>query len=386
MKIKIGNFNFINDLENKLRNFNELQYNDDYFWLDGKENKLFAINTTKFEQEKYGHSIPDFEKKLMERFEIVPFYKEVTKEINDYVEKKVENLVKSQNYSKYNLYKDIDLREISALKYNQDFKFEYEDHFAFNFDTNKIEIGLFRYNPYTEKIDNIEECENRLKDIIKKKIILKEIEKGIVPKFVTEVMKINDFLEFKKSCFLIFNGTDEKLPLKHPYTSSIVGIWKNNITLESYDDRFELQDLKGLMYGKSFFEINSENLMNIDKQIAISLEDRLAQRIDLLKDEIENEYSNYRRKNEREYYDMPYTMENVVKKELNCSEEKPKWFTKEVQEMSHKYKMLNYLQKAQTIEEIKEVCVELGDNELQNIYYGMKYEEEDYEEEEETSI
>lgn len=382
MKIKIGNFNFINDSENKLRNFSELQYKDDYFWLDGKENKLFAMNTTKFEQEKYGYSIPDFERKLMERFEIVPLFVGITREINDYVEKKVEKLISSQNYSKYNLYKDIDLRYISDLKYNKDFKFELEDNFAYNFDTNKIEIGVFRYNPYTEKLDNIEECENRLKDIIKKKTILKEIEKGIAPKFVTEVMKINDFLEFKKSCSLIFNGTYEKLPLKHPYTSNIVSIWKNNITLESYNDRFKIQDLKGLMYGKNFFEINSENLMNIDKQIAISLEDRLEQRIDCLKDEIKDEYSKYRYKNEREYYDMPYSMEDVIKKELNFSEEKPKWFTKEVQEMSHEYKLLNYLQKAQTIEEIKEVCVELGDNELQNIYYGMKYEEEDYEEEE----
>jgi len=378
MKIKIGNFNFINNLENKLGSFGELQYKDNYFWLDGKENKLFALSTTEFEQKKYGYSIPDFEKQLMERFEIIPFYKMATKEINDYIRKKAENLVNTQNYSRYNLYKDINLTTISDLKYKNEFKFDYGDHFSFNFDTNKIEIGDFKYNPYNEKIDNIEECENRLKDVLKKNIILKEIEKGIAPKFITEIMKINDFLEFKKSCSLIFSGTNEKFPLKQPYTSNIVELWKNRITLKSYNDKFKIQDLKGLMYGKNFFEINTINLMNIDKQIATSFEDRLQQRIDILKDEIQEEYSNYRYKNGVEYYEMPYSIDDMVRKVSNCEKEDLKWFTKEVEEMNHTYQLLSYLEKSQTIEEIKEICEELGDNELQKIYYGMKDEEETY--------
>ena len=53
MKIKIGNFNFIFNMENKLRDFIELQYKDYYFWLDGKEDSLYVTNISNFEKNIY---------------------------------------------------------------------------------------------------------------------------------------------------------------------------------------------------------------------------------------------------------------------------------------------------------------------------------------------
>lgn len=386
MKIKIGNFNFINDKENKLGDRRELQDGFCYFWIDGKENKLFVLDASKFELERPESSIPIFERQLMERFEIIPFYKMIKNEIDDYIKKKVENLVNTQNYSRYELYKDISLTDILNLKKNSEFKFPKGTYFVMNFDTNKIEINEFRYNPYAEKIDNIEECETSFKNIIKNNIILKEIEKGIAPKFVVEIMKIDDFLKDKKSCSLIFSGTDEKFPLKKPYTSSIINLVEDKITLGNYKDKFKIQDLRGLIYGKNFFEINVTNLMNISKQISISFEDRLQQRIDYLKNEIESEYTIYRAENERNYYDMPYSMNDIVKVMLDNDEDKPKWFTKEIKQMGYKYNLLNYLEEAQTIEKVETVCVELGDNELQNIYYGMCGKKENFEEDETEEI
>lgn len=384
MKIKIGNFNFINKLENKMHNFEDLRYADNYFWLDGKENKLFVLDMSNFEISDK-ERIPEFEKILKERFEIVPLYRRAKEEINNYINKKVENLINMQNYSKYHLYKDMRLSEILDLKNNTNFAFSFDDYYYVNFDTNKIEIGKFRYNPYNEKIENIEECENRLEAILKKKIILKEIEKGIAPKFITEIMKIDDFLKDKKSCYLIFNGIDEKYPLKKAVTSDVVQLWEGQITLESYSDKFELKDLKGLLYGKNFQEVNPINLMNIDKQIAVSLEDRLEQRIDLLKKKEEKNYGIYSKKNEREYYDIPIDLDTVIKNMSYYQEkELPGWLTKKVEEMCYKYNLLNYLSEVNDLEEIKNICIELKDKELQSIVYNMMNEEEYYTENEDS--
>lgn len=377
MLLKIGKFNFISDLPNRLSNFKDLKYQDEYFWLDGKENKLFVLNTYKFEHISYKYSNYDFERKLKDKFEIIPLYERASKEIDDYIKNIAENKINSQDYSKYDLYKDISLTDILNLNEHK-FKFSYDDYFAFNFDKNTIEIGVFDYNPYTEKIDNINECKERLNKEIKKNIIVKEIEKGIVPKFITEIIKINNYLKGKKSCNLIFNGNNEKFKIEEPYLSKIIRKDGNNIVLGSYNDRFNIKELKGIMHRNNILKINSTNLIDIDKQIAISLEDRLKQRIDYLKSLFQEEYRKYREKNL--YYDMPYCLDKVINVISINNKDNPEWFNNEISDLSYKYKLLLLLEKAKTIEEVKEITVELEDNELQRIYYGLKDEEENLEE------
>ena len=73
----------------------------------------------------------------------------------------------------------------------------------------------------------------------------------------------------------------------------------------------------------------------------------------------------------------------IRKQEKNASsKEELAWYSKELEEIIYKSELINSLTEAKTIEDIKDVCIELGDNELQNIYYGMLYEEENEEENE----
>lgn len=400
MKIKIGNFNFINNMENKLRSFSDLQYENNYFWLDGKEDTIFVTNITEFEREKNGQTIPEYEKDLMSKYKIVHIYGEARKQINEYINNKVEQFFKYRNYSKYELYKDMKLKEYRELDNNKNFKLGYGDDLILDIEKNKINIGKFQLNPYTEKIDNLDEIfeQGILNNFIKTNLILKEIEKGIAPPYIYELKKIENFLLEKKNINLIFKDCekfkceaiisyflrirDRKFEIDLGYSAG------SNFRLENplkKADNLRLEDFKGISYGKNVLEIDGRVLANANKQIAITLDDRLKQKIDSLKEDIRDEYYSYRSKADSEYAYVPYTLEEAINRinENEDSKEKIAWNTKELDQIIHKSNLINFLEQAKTIEDIKEVCIELGDNELQSIYYGMLYEEENCECEEE---
>ena len=150
-------------------------------------------------------------------------------------------------------------------------------------------------------------------------------------------------------------------------------------------EELRLEDFKGISYGKNILEIDGRVFANADKQIAITLDDRLKQKNDCLKEDIENEYYSCRNKMDSKYAYVPYTLKEAVNriKENEGPKEKIAWHTKELDQIIHRSNLINFLEEAKTIEDIKDVCIELGDNELQNIYYGMLYEEENCESEEE---
>ena len=60
------------------------------------------------------------------------------------------------------------------------------------------------------------------------------------------------------------------------------------------------------------------------------------------------------------------------------------WHNKELDQIIYKKNLIDFLEQAKTVDDIKEICVELGDNELQNIYYEMLYDEENSENEEDN--
>lgn len=403
MKIKIGNFNFINDKENKLnpyRNYDR-ELNLEYYYLDGKEDTLFVNNSHNFEKGIYDREIPEFETELINKYKIVKVYEETKKQINDYISNKVEMFFKNKSYSKYELYKDMDLAKIDELEENSNFIYRYEDHLELDIEHNKINIGKIQFNPYTEKIDNLEELFeiNFFEEYIKTNLILKEIDKGIVPPYINEIRKIKKFMDGKKSVNLIFKNC-EKFKAE-TYIGDFLRLRDKKIELDlSYGTRqnferenihkkigdLKLEDFKGISYSKNVLEIDGRVLANADKQIAITLEDRLKQRIDTMKEDIKDEYYEYRSKVEsKENTYIPYSFQDVLNRinENKDSEEKPEWYSKEIEQIVRKNNLINFLEQAKTIEDIKDVCVELGDNELQNIYYGMLYEEENCECEEE---
>lgn len=404
MKIKIGNFNFVNNKENKLNYYTN--YDRDffeYYYLDGKEDTLFVNYSSNFEKGIYDRELPEFESELMNKYKIVKIYEETKKQINNYITNKVELFFKNKSYSKYELYKDMDLTMIRELEESNKFKYKYEDHLELDIEHNKINIGKIQFNPYTEKIDNLEELfeVGYFKEYIKTNLILKELEKGIAPPYINEIKKIEKFLNGKKSVNLIFKNCekfkaetyigdflrlrDKKIELDFGYGT------RRNFEIENTNkkiDDLKLEDFKGISYSKNVLEIDGRVLANADKQIAITLEDRLKQRIDFMREDIKDEYYEYRNKVEsKENTYMPYSFCDIINRlnENNDSKEKPEWYSKEIEQIVRKNNLINFLEQAKTLEDIKDVCVELGDNELQNIYYGMLYEEENYEEEEEEN-
>lgn len=403
MKIKIGNFNFINDKENKLNTYSnyDRELNLEYYYLDGKEDTLFVNNSYNFEKGIYNREIPEFESELMNKYKIVKVYEETKKQIKDYITNKVEMFFKNKIYSKYELYKDMDLAKIDELEENSNFKYRYEDHLELDIEHNKINIGKIQFNPYTEKIDNLEELfeMNFFKEYIKTNLILKEIDKGIAPPYISEVRKIKEFMDGKKSVNLIFKNHEkfkaetyigDFLTLRNKKIELYLGYGtRQNFERENIHKKIgdlKLEDFKGISYSKNVLEIDGRVLANADKQIAITLEDRLKQRIDIMKEEIEDEYYEYRSKVEsKENTYIPYSFQDVVNRinQSKDSKEKPEWDSKEIEQIVRKNNLINFLEQAKTIEDIKDVCIELGDNELQNIYYGMLYEEENCESEEE---
>ena len=398
MKIKIGNFNFLYNMENKLSDFSDFRYKDFYFWLDGKEDVLYVTNDNNFEIHKSGYDIPKYEKELKSKYKIVPIFKELTKQVNLYIEKKVEDLIRQGNYSKYELYKDFELGDFKNLTDNSQFRVSYEDQFVLDIDNNKINVGKYNLNPYTQKIDNLDDIYNQglLDKYISNNLILKEIEKGIAPPYIYELNRINDFLQDKKNVNLIFKGyekfkceaiishflkiKDRKCEINLDYKA---GLEFNRANPSKNEDDLKVKNFKGISYGKNILEIDGRVFDSIDNQIAITLDDRLKQKIDSLKQDITAEFHNYR--NKIDLY-IPYSLQQTINliKEHEKSENKLPWHNKELDQIIYKKNLIDFLEQAKTVDDIKEVCVELGDNELQNIYYEMLYEEENSENEEDN--
>ena len=398
MKIKIGNFNFLYNMENKLSDFSDFRYKDFYFWLDGKEDVLYVTNDNNFEIHKSGYDIPKYEKELKSKYKIVPIFKELTKQVNLYIEKKVEELFRQGNYSKYELYKDFELGDLKKLTDNSQFRVSYEDQFVLDIDNNKINVGKYNLNPYTQKIDNLDYAYNQglLDKYISNNLILKEIEKGIAPPYIYELNRINDFLQDKKNVNLIFKGyekfkceaiishflkiKDRKCEINLDYKA---GLEFNRANPSKNEDDLKVKNFKGISYGKNILEIDGRVFDSIDNQIAITLDDRLKQKIDSLKQDITAEFHNYR--NKIDLY-IPYSLQETINliKEHEKSENKLPWHNKELDQIIYKKNLIDFLEQAKTVDDIKEVCVELGDNELQNIYYEMLYEEENSENEEDN--
>lgn len=399
MKIKIGNFNFISDKENKYNSYDNLNDYTQYFYLDGKEDTLYVTSMYNFEKQSYY----DYERELTEKFKIINIFQKAKEQIQEYINNKVQKIFDNREYSKYELYKKLDFGSIDSLEYNSKFTFGYEDKIEMDFDSNRINFGKFQFNPYTEKVENLDELYEQgvFREIIKSSIILKEIENEIAPPYIIEIIKINNFIKDKENVNLLFNNMEKfkcRASIGHflKYYDGIIKIdlgyqeGKNFTKANPYksENDLKINNLVGISYGKNVLEIDKMALSNINMQIAISLEDRLKLRINYLKEDIENQYYEYRNNIQASVYDVPYTLKESIdrirEQEKNAgSKEELAWYREELEEIIYKRELINSLTEAKTIEDIKDVCIELGDNELQNIYYGLLYEEENFEEDEE---
>ena len=164
---------------------------------------------------------------------------------------------KNQNYGLHN--------NISLLLNN----FEYQD----------ISNGLVKISTRTGKKDFIYDMKkmefiNNEIDIFKavygltslKKILAYEqYKKGLTPPFYNEVAKINEFLEGKKTVTLELNdGGRIQVPAQ---ISNILATNHKEFWINTQLNNMDITNLRAIEYGKKELVINTENFINLDKQL-----------------------------------------------------------------------------------------------------------------------
>lgn len=400
MKIKIGNFNFISDKENKYNSYDKLDDYAKYFYLDGKEDTLYVTDISNFEDQRRFPEYYKYEKELAEKYNVIHVYGKVREQIRKYIKSKTQYIFDNRSYSKYELYKGMDFGSISRVVENNKFAFSYEDKLVMDFDSNRINIGKYQFNPYTEKVENLDELykDGIFKEAIKSALILKEIENEVAPPYISEIEKINKFMREKETVNVLFKDMEKfksRASIGHflRYYNGIIEIGlgyqeENNFKKANpgkKEEDLKINNLMGISYGKNVLEIDSMALANIDMQIAISPEDRLKLRIENLKEEIKDKFNEYMRALPEKYYNVYYLNDAIKQiKEIErenqeikdgtkegTEREYPDWYKKELNEIFYKYNLANSLEKCQTLDEIKEICVELEDKELKEIYYSL---------------
>lgn len=234
MKIKIRNFNFINDSPNVITG--NIEDNElDYFYLDGKEDTLFIRSSYKFDNAKKEEFMNieefNFERDLLKKYRVVNYHKEIKNQINNFIqEKSIEKFI-NKNYSRYDLYNDISIDDILLLNNNKEYSFGYGSTITKDIQNNRIKINDFIYNPYSEKIDNLEEMyeKGKFNAQIRTNLILLEIEKNLAPEFINTILKIDEFLKGKQTINVLLKN-DEKVKIDS-CLSDLLYFNNNNISL-----------------------------------------------------------------------------------------------------------------------------------------------------------
>lgn len=187
------------------------------------------------------------------------------------------DIKKNQNYGLHN--------NISLLLNN----FEYQD----------ISNGLVKISTRTGKKDFIYDMKkmefiNNEIDIFKavygltslKKILAYEqYKKGLTPPFYNEVAKINEFLEGKKTVTLELNdGGRIQVPAQ---ISNILATNYKEFWINTQLNNMDITNLRAIGYGKKELVVNTENLINIDKQLDDFIEKSENKELDI--EELEDE-------------------------------------------------------------------------------------------------
>ncbi len=391
-KMKINQFNFImEDFDNgelsiESRYNNKLQM--DYFYIDGKENILFVnqeITNIEFKEE------------VSKKFnKIINYIKSINQQIDSSLDKKVEEMLKNGDYSRYSLYKDFSiniLRDILDEK-TSTYKLSYDaSHFKINVKENVLISGNeIVYNPYTNNVENFEELfeKGKFSSIIKNKLIRRELERTLAPKFIYELINIYCFLQDKKTVGVKLKGCEKfksEASINHIIRKEYRG---NNYELnneEAFEEAnpnkkfkdMQIDDLVELVFGRNeSLKVNPENLKNLDSQIAISYSDKLLFKLDELEENLDSQFYDYR--------------DNVSDKlhissiyDLNCIFRDKDYYKDRLEQVSRKEMdilvdfhrksiLIDVLKKEINFKELKELVKLTKDEELSDIEKNLKNE------------
>ncbi len=400
MNIKIWKFNFISEgTENLAIDGYDLDKRFDKFYIDGKEDTLFVSDRWKFDNaEKYNYK---FEQELLKNYYILDYHLLIKNRINSFIREKTMKIYMDNNYSRYDLYNNIEYYDLMTLKNNQEINMRYNEKITCD---NKIMLEInggdkLIFNPYSEELENLEELYNKkfFDKVIKNNLILMEIENKKAPSFVLHLLELNEFLNGKMTVNVVFNdGTKEKISAS---LSNIVNIKSNNIELSyQLDKNHKLEDLRKVTYNKNELDIDVNKLNNLKEQIKKTPADMLNFKVDEMRQSL-NKRLNQFAQNMNFYYSADLKrcidkIEEIDRKNSllgnNIAEEKvwqyPDWYTEEFKNLWREYDLINTLTKAQNVEEIKNIANETGDNELKKICNLLENNESEYEDEEEMEL
>ena len=394
MKIKIGNFNFISKGPNNLYLGSNFLHNDklDNFYMEGKEDTIYVKDRSTFD--KADELNLEFEKGLLRNHYIVEYTSLIKNQIEQFIKQKAMGLFRREDYSRYKLYNEIYLNDITnyedRTKFNDYYiqKITETNKLVYEFDCNKQII----FDPYTDKIENLEELYKAgfFDRAIKSYLIKLEVENKIAPLFVHEVLKINDFLKTKKTVTLKFrDGEKIKINAK---IDNILYKYKNSFSLNTTYRNYELKDLKSLNFGNIEIRIDTNAFENLPNQIARFAMDVLYFRIDEMKEELREDFIEFEKEMNRE---IPTDIKRCISiiAELNNKEDLhyyeysksenikyPKWFNEDFIYLWKQYEMILELENAKDIEDIKEVAVLTGNKEIEKVFYMLQEESYDAEE------
>lgn len=384
MKIKIGNFNFISNHDNKLNSYTDMREYLNYFYLDGQEDKLYVNSNYYFDSDKY-----PYEKELLSKYQIVNYLDAIKNDVDKFVKNIAWNKFKDKDYIRYYLYNNISIDEITKVNNSINYEFDYSNGKITDFDSNRIIIDGIIYNPYTNKIDNLEELykNGKFNSLIDNNIINFEIENGKAPDFIYEILKIKDFIEDKEYINIKYkDNSKEKIKTYH-----FLDKYKNKISFHSNRD---YKQIDSISFNRKEMPINVEKLEYIENQIIETPTDKLLFKKDELYNDIFTEYRNYREKFKEDYYkknneacDIPdyiqYALNEITRDDISGIKKKPEWYSEELEKLFEKYTAIKQLNDLETIEDLKEIAIELNDAELMETYKWFEAVQQEEEEDEE---
>ncbi len=409
MNIKIGEFNFINNRENRIflsgYDIDKKLFN--YFYLDGKADTLYVSSRDNFDKIndfKYNnYSEFDLERKLSQNFLVLDYNMEIKNAVNRFINDKARQIYRTESYSRYKLYKDISLGEIFSVDKNSKFSLGNTYDSYIDVEDNKIIVDGIKLDPYTQVISNLEDFykNGRFNHEIKATLIKLELQDNIAPKFVSTLIEINNFLQNKNSVNILFKNC-EKAKIE-PRFRLFLYFGHNNIELSLSEkvynslkklnsnidiNNLKLEDLQGLSYGKELLNIEPKNLENIINQIVISPKDKLFYRLDVLEKNINEDYSKIY--NENVNLNLPINLKTIKKlEELESIAYGTgiKEIDNKISDLSKKLYDIDIIRNTDNVEEFNSAIKDLNDYELNSIaniksYITSNEESEETEEDE----
>lgn len=367
-----------------------------HFFIDEMEDTLFVannINDTEFE-EKNGQQFTN----------IINYRININKQINKMIDEKVESLIRNGNYSRYELYNDFTYSDITNFLYKKDKyyndKYDYYSYFKLDLDKNVITADKVIYNPYTNKVENFERLfsEGVFKDEIETRLQIKEYERGIMPKYIYELMNIYNFIQDKQTVNIKLKDCEkykveatldnivDKNYLGNDY--SISNSYKRESNFKQANPLKELrnmkiEDLEELTFGKTErLQINGENLKNIQDQIAINGRDKLIYKLNNMSKELDSEFYQYREilnskiQTSLDVHDIQFVNNMFKEKDWYKREweQIPKDEIENLEHFNKKSLMISSLKKEFNYTKLRELINFTKDKELKSIEKQLKIE------------